>query len=333
MRTDVKKRPEIAVIGAGMAAMAFASRFRKLANISVFEKSRGIGGRMATRRADPFSFDHGAQYFTNRTEAFHDFLQPCLKRGIVKPWSARFATISESGDIREFKRSDDAWVGVPAMNAVAKQYAQDFKLHLSQKIVKLDGGPGNWRLYCAEGKNHGPFDWVVLTAPAPQTANLLPDRFSGIERVQRAKFTPCFTIMLGFDSQVDLPFDAASVEHRQLSWIAANQSKPDRAKATSLTVHASNEWSAQNLERCHQEVFEDLKSAVHGILPMELPEPSYATIHRWRYANVSVSAGENFLLEENLQIAACGDWCIGGRVEAAFTSGHELAHAIGKVLA
>ena len=55
---------QLAVIGAGVAGLVAARALRQrrpeLA-LAVFEKSRGLGGRVATRRREGFAFDHGAQ--------------------------------------------------------------------------------------------------------------------------------------------------------------------------------------------------------------------------------------------------------------------------------
>jgi predicted NAD/FAD-dependent oxidoreductase len=68
----MKKR--IAIIGAGMSGLTLANRLSKIAEVVLFEKSRGVGGRMSTRQADPFTFDHGAQFFTVRDKRFSVFI-------------------------------------------------------------------------------------------------------------------------------------------------------------------------------------------------------------------------------------------------------------------
>ncbi len=80
----------VAVVGAGLSGLTLAARLRAHADVTVFEKSRGYGGRLATRRAAPFAFDHGAQFFTARTTAFREFLAPLIEAGVVDTWLARF---------------------------------------------------------------------------------------------------------------------------------------------------------------------------------------------------------------------------------------------------
>ncbi|MFB0970402.1 MAG: hypothetical protein QMB26_03420, partial [Pseudomonadales bacterium] len=50
-----------------------------------------------------------------------------------------------------------------------------------------------------------------------------------------------------------------------------------------------------------------------------------AGLHRGRYARVTEPFGQDFWINEASQLAACGDWCLGNRVEDAFTSATRLA--------
>ena len=65
----------IAIVGAGMAAIACARTLVQAGHqVSVFEKSHGLGGRMSTRNSPFGTFDHGAQYFTVRDARFQQAL-------------------------------------------------------------------------------------------------------------------------------------------------------------------------------------------------------------------------------------------------------------------
>ena len=78
----------IAVIGAGLSGLVFARTLNADTKVVIFEKSRGFGGRMATRRAELLEFDHGAQFFTAKGDPFQNFLKPFMDVGIVKVWNA-----------------------------------------------------------------------------------------------------------------------------------------------------------------------------------------------------------------------------------------------------
>lgn len=74
----------IAIIGAGMSGIIVAEKMQPYANVQIFEKARGVGGRMSTRYADDYQFDHGAKFFTARSDSFKDFLQPLIGKDIVR---------------------------------------------------------------------------------------------------------------------------------------------------------------------------------------------------------------------------------------------------------
>ena len=87
----------IAIIGAGLSGLVLARRLDEVAEVTIFEKSRGVGGRMATRYADDYEFDHGAQFFTARTPAFREFLQPLIRDQVVANWAPKFEELDRHG--------------------------------------------------------------------------------------------------------------------------------------------------------------------------------------------------------------------------------------------
>ena len=97
----------IAIIGAGITGLTIANLLHGHAEITLFEKSRGVSGRLSTRRADPFSFDHGAQYFRIKTPAFRQFMSPLIQDGIVAHWDAHFVEIKEGQLISKQKWTKD----------------------------------------------------------------------------------------------------------------------------------------------------------------------------------------------------------------------------------
>jgi len=53
--------------------------------------------------------------------------------------------------------------------------------------------------------------------------------------------------------------------------------------------------------------------------------PAHAAVHRWHYTLADAPLGIPGLWDEDAGLGACGDWCLGARVESAFTSGRALA--------
>ncbi len=113
---------KVAIIGAGLAGLTAANILKDSVEITIFEKSRGVSGRMSTRYADPYYFDHGAQYFTAKSFEFKEFLKPMIDQGIIKNWQANFVEIKNSEIINQKSWDNEYkhYVGSPRMNAVAQ---------------------------------------------------------------------------------------------------------------------------------------------------------------------------------------------------------------------
>jgi hypothetical protein len=324
----------VAVIGAGLSGLVVAKRLQPLADVTLFEKSRGPGGRMATRYAGDFEFDHGAQFFTARSSAFQAFLQPLIERGVVADWQGPFAELNRNGSakLRTWDADYPHYVGTPRMNSIGKCLSEGLNIVLKTEITAINRTHKGWLLSAGAGTEFGPFDWLVMASPAPQTATLAsayPDlvKFSG-ERPMLG----CFALMLGFEEPVDLPMQAAIVEDADISWISVNSSKPDRESPFTIVVHSTNAWATAHMEDDLDRVLEHMLGEASRITGKDLGVAEQRQVHRWRYANSDKQTGPTYFLDNDLQLAACGDWCIHGRIEAAFTSASGLAESLEKRL-
>jgi len=92
----------LAIIGAGIAGITLARQLQDSAEVSVFEKSRGFGGRMATRRAGSYQFDHGAQFFTARSQQFQNLINDRVTDNQIQAWLPRILTLDP--EKKPFKR-------------------------------------------------------------------------------------------------------------------------------------------------------------------------------------------------------------------------------------
>jgi len=319
---------KLAIIGAGLAGVCLARAVAGRANVTLLEKSRGLGGRMATRYAGPFEFDHGAQYFTVRSERFRSELEPFLASGLVQPWRGRMVRLRPGSEPEDAPSDAIRFVASPRMNALVKELAADLDVRLPVQVTGLEQRAGNWYLRDAEGGSHGPFDWVLSSAPAVQTAALAPTGFSGAPALDTVRMRATFTLMLGFGSPVEPGWSGAFVEDSLLGWIAVKTSKPGRPSGMSLVVHSTNAWAETHLDDDRDTVQAAMVEALKDLTGIDGGGAAHVALHRWRYADTPVPAGEPFLMDEALRFAACGDWCLKGRVESAFTSGTALAGAL-----
>lgn len=320
------KQPRAAVIGAGLCGLRVADRLRQYCEVEVFEKSRGLGGRMSTRRADGFQFDHGAQYFTARDPRFEAFLAPYIEAGVVTPWQARI--VSLGGSATPPPRTE-RYVARPGMNGLCKDMGQGLRIKLHCRIVQLDQDASRlWRLTDDNGIMYGPYDWVVTTAPAEQSAALLPWHFEHHAVLRQAKMDGCYTLMFGGLDLSALTWDAAVVTEGPLAWIALNNSKPGRSAASSLVCQSRNDWANAHLEDDAGAVETALGHALTELTGLSPQSATYTSLHKWRFAKVATTATAPCLLDGAQKLAAAGDWCIGGRVEAAFLSAEAVSEKI-----
>lgn len=320
----------VAIIGAGLSGLVVARQLQSLADVTIFEKSRGVGGRIATRYAGDFEFDHGAQFFTARTEAFQTFLKPLIDAGVIADWKAEFAEFDRDSITaqRSWGEGYPHYVGTPRMNSIGRHLSQGLNVSLETGIAAIAREDNRWTLLDDASAKLGPFDWLVLTLPAAQTAALaegLPDlvKYCGERRM-----LGCFALMLGFAEAVDLQWNAALVRRADISWISVNSSKPGRGQAFTMVVHSTNAWADAHMENDIDFVLEHMLDETALVTGVGLHGATHQQVHRWRYANIAKQPGPLFFRDDDLKVAACGDWWVRGRIEAAFTSASSLAESL-----
>ncbi|MFM9856849.1 NAD(P)-binding protein [Pseudoxanthobacter sp. M-2] len=305
----------VAIIGAGMAGLAAARRLTA-AGIEpvIFDKSRGLGGRMATRRVDGLQFDHGVQYFTAKGLRFSALVEDWCVERMVGEWF------------------DGGFVGTPAMTAPARAMADGLTVVGGRAVTALERGASGWTVFnsagVADAPDNGAFSAVVLAVPAPQAVPIAATAGVALPQLAAVRYAPCWALMLAFETPLSVDWDHLRPHDGPLAWVARNGTKLGRRGGReTLVVHAGADWSRRNLEATQETVAALLEPhwrAATGITST----PTFAAAHRWRYARVEETAGSPFLWDKSSRLGACGDWCLGPRVEAAFDSGEAMADAV-----
>ena len=306
---------KFAVIGAGMAGLGCADALKDAGHsVAVFDKGRGPGGRMSTKRLQTplgeVTLDHGAQYFTSRDPAFSRLVGAWSDQGLVAPWPPAGA---------------EAWVGVPGMNAIIKQMATGHKVRWHNLVTGMVRRNDQWWLTGEAGQT-GPFDVAVLAIPAEQAAAILSLHDFGMARIAlSARSQPCWTGMFVFDRPLDgLP--TVIRNKGDIAWAARNSAKPGRSGTEAWVVQANPNWSSARLDTPPADVSAMLFAALSDGMGSVIPEPIAAAAHFWRYA-LSAGTGHGALWNPDIGLGVCGDWLLGPRVECAWSSGQRLAEA------
>ena len=339
-----------AVVGAGLAGIACARTLIQAGHrVTVLEKYGQVGGRTTTRSTPHGSFDTGAQYFTVRDDRFAQAL--ATVPGVCRPWSANAVRVLDAaGRVTAVGRPphEAHWVACPGMQSLADAWAAPLLdaavLHTDALVVSLERdrlkGMG-WQVTVenesGESQVLAGFDAVLLALPSAQARALMVSSDLDLplmEDLAGVEVAPCWTLTLAFPQAVrpglttlGPQWNAARSTHHRIAWLARESSKPQRSSVERWTVQASPEWSDEHLEDDAKRVQAKLLKAFAEVTGIRAT-PDHVHVKRWRYAQTIQSLGRSHLWDAERSVGACGDWCLGNRVEDAFVSGLELALAV-----
>jgi predicted NAD/FAD-dependent oxidoreductase len=328
---------DVLIIGAGLCGVTAARSLTTGENKQswkLIDKSRSVGGRMATRRIEEARFDHGAQFFTVRSEAFKAEVDNWLKQGACKEWVRGFGDSLDDGHPR--------YVGTNGMNQVVKEFAAPLpqkNIALNEKIIDVELIDG----FIASTSESGTKFFskkLVLTSPLTQTTAMmakftLDQKLANIlAQLSGIVYDPCIALMGFFDPE-ELPLDKfpAKSMNAPLAFVADNFSKGLSGKKASLTVHLSSEAS-HGLFTANDSVVVDfvcheLRRHFHL---KKVTRPTTVEVHRWRFATPKTTIQEPYLSwsgPNGLAIYFAGEAFGGPKIEGAYLSGL----AVGKALA
>jgi renalase len=301
---------DIIIIGAGIAGLACARRLNDAGrNVIVVDKGRGIGGRVATRRAGDMRFDHGAPHVSATGGEFANVL---CRLGDYKHAASWVDTAGETWS-----------VGTPGMSAIPKGMAAglDVRLGTSVHAVVLNGS--GWDVQCDEQKFAA--DRVVITVPAPQAAGLLGPQHPLMAEIAGVEMSPGLTLMAAISGNV--PTARPGKAHDPLSSIIQDCSKPGRPDidGSAWVAQAGLAFSNAHLEEDRPDVAARMVPFLCDRLGVTPDRVTHAVAHRWRYSRVANPLGQPFARMPDATLYLGGDWCVGPLIEDAWTSGTAIA--------
>ncbi|MEH2391849.1 MAG: NAD(P)/FAD-dependent oxidoreductase [Nostoc sp.] len=333
---------DIAVIGAGIAGLVCAQQLTQAGySVLVVEKSRGLGGRLATRRLHGTWADHGACYLKPKGELLGRFVEILRSRHILEVWTEEVYELTADAFLSEPKNRSPRYVAPEGMSAIAKSLAPGLEILLDQRVIAITPTPENsWRLTLESSNEELSAKALVVAIPAPQAVMLLSPLGESVldavflDNLRSVEFYPSISAIAGYSptSQALPEWKALTfVDDADLAWIGLDSSKRPNPQQPHFVVQSSADFAQRHLES------QDLQPAGQYMLQraaesLALPwlnTPEWMQVHRWRYAFPSRPWHEAFLSTGTpLPLICCGDWCGGNLVEDAMLSGLAAADEI-----
>lgn len=323
-------KQRIAIIGAGISGLTLAQNLKDHAEIVIYEKARGVGGRMSTRYADPFYFDHGAQCFTARTKPFQTFLKPFMDSGAIAPWEGKVINLEIGKKVSKRMWFEAHLVACPNMNSICKLLAEGLDIRLSVEVSPLQQKQSNlWQLQDKQGNILGEYDWVISTAPPVQTVALFQIALSDHSILHTARMQGCYALMVGIPTRWDKQWIAARVRNNPIKWISINSTKPGRDKnVTAIVAHSRNNWAEAHMDDDIADAQKFLMEQLEAVTQMDFSGATYVSTHRWKYAIVEETEKSGYYTDPVLKIAATSDWASTSRIEEVWLNAVALASEI-----
>ncbi len=328
---------EVIIIGAGLAGLTAANLLHDAnVKVTVVDKGRSVGGRLATRRIGPGIADHGAQFFTVREAEFQTQVDQWMNEGLVFEWAQGFSDgslITPKGD------GHPRYATHGGMNAIAKRLAENLPdVRTGLPIATVTGDEQGWILQDNEGALYTS-KVLVITAPVPQSLALLDAGATQLEEkdyeaLARITYAECLCGLFWVEGRVTIPPPGAMQRNNaNVTWVADNQQKRISPEATLITLQASEQYSRQMWPAPDERILSALRTEL-SIFMTDESNVREAQLKRWRYSRPLVTHSERYLdAKTPMPLLFAGDAFGGPRVEGAYLSGRAVGRCVLEKLA
>ena len=335
----------VGIVGAGAAGAAAAYALRDAdATVTILEKSGGVCGRAATRRNEGCRYDHGANYVKDADEWTASLIRGLDTDGLVDIEEPVW-TFDAGGEIAEGHGNDGKkWTWSAGITQLAKRLLArtDATVHRRTRVESVERTGETWRLTDTDGVDHGPFDVLLLTPPAPQTADLLEatawddDRLGPlVDAVDAVPYRTIRTLVLHYPFRESYPWYGLVNTDREhaVGWLSREECKPGHVPdgESLLVVQMSPAWSDAHYDDPADDAAAAAADHAASLLCDDrYRDPDWVDDQGWRYALPDeAAAADPVRAAEPAGLYAAGDWVAGeGRVTAALRSGHAVGERI-----
>jgi predicted NAD/FAD-dependent oxidoreductase len=307
----------IGVVGGGISGLLLARTLRERgAKVVVLEKSRGLGGRLATKRVGEAVFDQGAQYFTAKTDRFAALVEAWRRDGLAGSWP---------------EASAHRWLGKPSMNSIGKFLAEGLEVKREAKVLSVRRVEKMWEVEI-ENQPTLHVGRLALTAPVPQSLALLKtgnvelpaDLAVGLAAL---RYHPCLALLVTLSGASLVPTEGVALSDGPVRWIADNVKKGiSPAGVAAVTVHLAPAFAAEHYAKTELELFPMIEPLIAPWLGAPVVN---VALHRWKFSEPITVFPEPCVWLDELGLGFAGDAFGGARVEGAALSGWALADKMG----
>ncbi len=324
---------KFAIVGAGLAGAVIGSHLHEAGfHVRLFDKGRGPGGRLSTRRVPyrdcDIGFDHGATGFAVTHAAFQQQMARWQAEGIVSQWPGpHYALDAPGAPARQIATA--LYVAQPKMNALVRHLLAPLEVNWHGRVIGISRQDQSWQLRFEGSDESAEFDGLILALPSEQARALC----AGMEIADRDPVwpehpsQPCWSAMFVPQEDVSPDWSSLHVQSGAIARISRETSKPGREGPLRFVVQAHADWSQTHLEKSPEEIVSLLKP--HFAALTGFRQLAYSQAHRWRFAQAGLSQALEPIWHERIGFGLCGDWLLPHHgVEAAWLSAVQMHNKI-----
>ena len=330
---------EIIIVGAGLCGLHAANRLQAAGrSVVVLEKSRGLGGRAATRRWNDRPVDHGAQFFTAKNPEFAAQVAQWEASGLCHVWTHGFHRFSDGTLLPPADDAYPRYACRTGMSSLGRALGEPLGevIHREAKVAQLAVVDSQWQATLEDGRLFRAHALLLTPPPAQSSALLSGVAPEAAAEVARHSSWPCLALAARFP-RTDLPWQGIQApDDKVLSWIGHDTGKrPDlHPGSTILMLHAAPGFSTANADATDEQIAATLLRRASEMTSRDWTSPDEYFIQRWRYALPALGdpARGPAVYASPAPLVVAGDWCAGGRIEGAWLAGRDAADRLLELL-